>query len=162
MVAEDLRADQKSQRLERFLFPSSCGISSILFPYLNNQKSAATNLERNLGCSFRLQCRAEISRQLCTNFHFHATPPHYLSPSLSIVENAEIMENGAVVDVAVFLTAIAYAIVLFRTILRRLKHEKYELDDYVMLAALVFYTVNTVSYPIIVSTPHLSREGELY
>ena len=37
-------------------------------------------------------------------------------------------------------------------ILRRLKHEKVEADDDVMVAALWFYTANTVSCPTIVST----------
>jgi len=61
------------------------------------------------------------------------------------------MENDAIVNSAAFLTAIAYSIVLLRTVLRRLKHEKFEPDDYVMLFALLLYTINTISYPIIVS-----------
>jgi hypothetical protein len=61
------------------------------------------------------------------------------------------MDNDAIVDSACLLTALAHSIVLFRTILRRLKHEKLEPDDYLSLVALIFYTVTTASYLIIVS-----------
>jgi hypothetical protein len=69
------------------------------------------------------------------------------------------MENDAIVDSAVFLTALAYATVLFRTVLRRLKHEEFEADDYVMLVALLFYTINTASYPIIVGASQTLNEA---
>jgi hypothetical protein len=68
------------------------------------------------------------------------------------------MENDAIVNSAAFLTAIAYAVVLFRTVLRRLKHEKFAPDDYVMLVALLLYTINTASYPIIVSTSQILND----
>ena len=61
------------------------------------------------------------------------------------------MENDAVVPSAAFLSVIAYAIIIFRILLRRLKHEKLEHDDYIMFVSLIFYTVHTVCHPNIVS-----------
>lgn len=61
------------------------------------------------------------------------------------------MDNYAIVNSACLLTAVAYSIVFFRIVVRRLQHEKLEPDDYVSLIALIFYTITTVSYPVIVS-----------
>jgi hypothetical protein len=61
------------------------------------------------------------------------------------------MENDAIVDAAAFLTAVAYTLTFFRAVLRRLKHEKFKPDDCLMVVALLFYTISTASYSIVVS-----------
>lgn len=57
----------------------------------------------------------------------------------------------AIIDSAAVLTTFAYCMTILRVVLRRLKHEKLEPDDVVMVIALVFYTITTASYGIIVS-----------
>lgn len=61
------------------------------------------------------------------------------------------MSAVATVDSAYAFTAASYVIILARTLLRRLKHEKLLLDDYLMLFSMVFYAFNTAAYPITVS-----------
>ncbi|KAF4635568.1 hypothetical protein G7Y89_g2509 [Cudoniella acicularis] len=59
--------------------------------------------------------------------------------------------NVAVVGVAFALTGVSFLIIISRTILRRLKHEEYLLDDFVMLASVVLYAVYTAVFPIAVN-----------
>ncbi|KAF8865719.1 hypothetical protein BDZ45DRAFT_372901 [Acephala macrosclerotiorum] len=55
---------------------------------------------------------------------------------------------AAVVDSAYAFTAASYAIILTRTLLRRLKHESFLPDDYLMFFSTVFATLDTACYPI--------------
>lgn len=55
------------------------------------------------------------------------------------------------VDSAYVLTALSYTIIACRTLLRRLKHEKFHHDDYLMLFATFLYAINTAVYPVVVS-----------
>lgn len=66
--------------------------------------------------------------------------------------------NAATVDGAYVLTALAYAIILIRLALRRLKHERFKIDDYLMAAAMVLYGLNTAAYPMAVN-PHISSSA---
>ncbi|KAH9217593.1 hypothetical protein DL95DRAFT_459197 [Leptodontidium sp. 2 PMI_412] len=59
----------------------------------------------------------------------------------------------AVVNSAIALTAASFLIILSRTFLRRLKHEKSLPDDWLMLVSIIFYVVFTATYPIVVRTP---------
>ena len=113
-----------------------------------------------LGHSFHIQCPIEFLVKWLSTFQFPTGCPLllYRSPSLSLSPDAQRMDNYAIVDSACLLTAVAYSIVLFRIILRRLKHEKLEPDDYIILFALIFYTITTASYPIIVSVSRVSRD----
>jgi hypothetical protein len=56
------------------------------------------------------------------------------------------------VDSAYILTALSYTIIAGRTLLRRLKHEKFQPDDYLMLFATLLYAMNTAVYPVAVSS----------
>ncbi|KUJ20068.1 uncharacterized protein LY89DRAFT_731303 [Mollisia scopiformis] len=58
------------------------------------------------------------------------------------------MSAVATVDSAYAFTAASYAIILTRTLLRRLKHERLLPDDYLILSAMIFYAFNTAVYPI--------------
>ncbi len=51
-------------------------------------------------------------------------------------------------NVAFTLTAASYTIIATRTLLRRMNHEKFQIDDYLMLFATIFYAFDTASYPI--------------
>lgn len=74
-------------------------------------------------------------------------PQNLLSGTMSAV---------AAVDSAYALTAASYAIILTRILLRRLKHERLLSDDYLMLFSMVFYALNTTSWPITVSNESIS------
>jgi hypothetical protein len=63
------------------------------------------------------------------------------------------------VDSAYVLTALSYTIIACRTLLRRLKHEKFHPDDYLMLFATLLYAVNTAVYPVVVSNSVLVCEA---
>lgn len=69
------------------------------------------------------------------------------------------MSAVATVDSAYALTAASYAIILTRILLRRLKHERFLSDDYLMLFAMVFYALNTAAWPITVSNNDISRSS---
>ncbi|KAH6684546.1 hypothetical protein B0J14DRAFT_646453 [Halenospora varia] len=56
--------------------------------------------------------------------------------------------NVAVVGVAYALTGVSFLIILSRMLLRRIKHEAYLIDDFVMLASLGLYAVFTAVSPI--------------
>ncbi|KAG4432288.1 hypothetical protein IFR05_012236 [Cadophora sp. M221] len=56
----------------------------------------------------------------------------------------------AVVNSAIALTAASFLIILSRTFLRRLKHEKFQPDDWLMLVSIIFYVVFTSTYPAVV------------
>ena len=60
--------------------------------------------------------------------------------------------KAATVDSAYALTAASIAIILSRALLRRLRREKFQPDDYLMLFAIVFYAMNTAVYPIVVNS----------
>jgi hypothetical protein len=77
--------------------------------------------------------------------HLLSSQPSTKSPLL-----CGTMSAVATVDSAYVLTAASYAIILTRILLRRLKHEKLLLDDYLMLLSIVFYALNTASCPITV------------
>lgn len=71
------------------------------------------------------------------------------------------VENkAATVDSAYVLTALAYVIILTRLALRRLKHERFKVDDYLMGLAMVFYALNTAVYPVAVSQLRLRSMAE--
>jgi hypothetical protein len=59
--------------------------------------------------------------------------------------------KAAVVDGAYSLAAASFLIILIRTLLRRLKHQSFKPDDYLMLIAIVLFAVNTAAYPLAVS-----------
>lgn len=54
-------------------------------------------------------------------------------------------------DIAYTLTAASYTIIATRTLLRRLNHERFQIDDYLMLFATIFYAFDTACYPIAAS-----------
>ncbi|KAH8682959.1 hypothetical protein BGZ60DRAFT_524302 [Tricladium varicosporioides] len=56
--------------------------------------------------------------------------------------------NIAVVGVAYALTGVSFFIILSRMLLRRMKHEAYLIDDFVMLASLGIYIVFTAVSPV--------------
>jgi hypothetical protein len=60
---------------------------------------------------------------------------------------------GGVVAAAYVLTAASYMIILSRILFRRLKHEAFKPDDYLMLFASVLYTVYTAAFIMAVSLP---------
>jgi hypothetical protein len=62
----------------------------------------------------------------------------------------------AIVAAAYALTAASFLIILSRILLRRLKHEAFKPDDYLMLFATVLYAVFTAAFVIAVSVSRLS------
>lgn len=58
--------------------------------------------------------------------------------------------DAAVVNSAIALTAASFLIVLSRTFLRRLKHERFLPDDWLMLVSIWIYVVFTTTYPDVV------------
>jgi hypothetical protein len=69
------------------------------------------------------------------------------------------MSAVATVDSAYAFTAASYAIILTRTLLRRLKHEKYIPDDYLMFFSMLFAALSTACYPISVNTSLAAMPG---
>jgi hypothetical protein len=61
------------------------------------------------------------------------------------------------VATAYALTAAPYLIVLFRILLRWLKHETFEPDDYLMLFGAVLYAVFTAAFVVAVSPSSLDE-----
>ncbi|OWP01912.1 hypothetical protein B2J93_4762 [Marssonina coronariae] len=60
------------------------------------------------------------------------------------------MDQTATVNSALVLTALSILLILTRLFLRRLKHEAFVLDDWLMLAASVFYVGLTATRPTVV------------
>lgn len=60
--------------------------------------------------------------------------------------------DQSTVNSAVALTAASFLVILSRTVLRRLKHETFVPDDWLMLGSIVFYIVFTATYPVVVCT----------
>jgi hypothetical protein len=56
-----------------------------------------------------------------------------------------------VVDAAYVLTILSFLIILARTLFRRLKHEAFKPDDYLMLASTTIYAAYTGTFIIAVS-----------
>jgi hypothetical protein len=56
-----------------------------------------------------------------------------------------------VVDAAYVLTILSYLIILARTLFRRLKHEAFKPDDYLMLASTAIYAAYTGTFIVAVS-----------
>lgn len=67
--------------------------------------------------------------------------------------------TGNIPAVAIALTTLTYLIIVIRLIFRKLKHEKFQPDDYLISFAFVFYIVDTISTVVIVSSlpPHPSE-----
>jgi hypothetical protein len=59
--------------------------------------------------------------------------------------------TAEIVDAAYVLTAFSYLIVMLRLTLRRLNHDRFTWDDYAIIAAAIFYGLNTAAFPIVVS-----------
>lgn len=72
-----------------------------------------------------------------------------MSPNQTIPVNPSYNKN-VTVNSAYGLTAASYAIILLRTVLRRLEHHSLKHDDYLMLLAVIFYAINTAVYLIAV------------
>jgi len=49
------------------------------------------------------------------------------------------------------LMAISFVVVITRLVLRRLKHEQFTIDDYIMMFAVILYAIDTATYPVAVS-----------
>jgi hypothetical protein len=69
---------------------------------------------------------------------------------------------------AYVLTAVAFLIIFSRIFLRRLKNESFKLDDWVMLASIPVYFMNTACYQVIipngsnlVSNPQLLSQEQI-
>ncbi len=60
-----------------------------------------------------------------------------------MVDSTTATVNGAYV-----LTAFSYLIILTRLAFRRLKHEAFTVDDYLMAFGMVLYALFTASYPM--------------
>jgi hypothetical protein len=58
-----------------------------------------------------------------------------------------------VVGAAYFLTAASFTVILSRILFRRLKHEAFKPDDYLMLSATVLYAIYTAAFIVAVSLP---------
>ena len=63
-----------------------------------------------------------------------------------------------VVNAAFALTVLSYVIILSRTLFRRLKHEAFKPDDYLMLVSIVIYAAYTGTFIVAVSLP-CTRSG---
>jgi hypothetical protein len=63
-----------------------------------------------------------------------------------------------VVNAAFALTVLSYLIILSRTLFRRLKHEAFKPDDYLMLASMVIYAAYTGTFIVAVSLPCTGSE----
>lgn len=61
------------------------------------------------------------------------------------------MRAVTTVESAYAFTAASFIIILFRTLLRKLNHEKLLPDDYLMVFSIIFYAVNTAVYALTVS-----------
>ena len=57
----------------------------------------------------------------------------------------------SLVDAAYVLTVLSYLIILSRTLFRRLKHETFKPDDYLMLASAAIYAAYTGTFIVAVS-----------
>jgi len=76
--------------------------------------------------------------------------------------------NTATLITAYVLTAVSFLIIFSRIFLRRLKNESFKLDDWVMLAAIPIYFMNTACYQVIipngsnlVSNPQLLSQDQI-
>ncbi|CZT50163.1 uncharacterized protein RSE6_11103 [Rhynchosporium secalis] len=58
--------------------------------------------------------------------------------------------DQAIVNSAIAFTAASLIIILFRIFLRRLQHDKFLPDDWLMLISIIFYLFFTATYPIMV------------
>lgn len=58
--------------------------------------------------------------------------------------------NAATLGSAYALTATSFLIILSRIYLRKVKNEPFRLDDWIMLAAMPLYFVNTACYQVII------------
>jgi hypothetical protein len=63
-----------------------------------------------------------------------------------------------VVNAAFALTVLSYLIILSRTLFRRLKHEAFKPDDYLILASMVIYAAYTGTFIVAVSLPCTGSE----
>ena len=64
----------------------------------------------------------------------------------------------ATVNTAYVLAALSLIIVILRFIVRRLNHQRYKVDDYIMLASMALLAVFTATYPVVVSME--TEEGD--
>ena len=64
------------------------------------------------------------------------------------------MENlaAATISSAWALMAVSFAVIVARLVLRRLKHEQFTIDDFIMMFAVILYAVNTGTYPVAVNS----------
>lgn len=62
----------------------------------------------------------------------------------------------AVVDLGYGFTAISVIMVVLRTCIRPLNHEKYKIDDYAMIGSMILLAAITATNPLVVRTSHLN------
>lgn len=71
-----------------------------------------------------------------------------------------VANKAATVGTACALTFLSYLIILTRLSLRKVRHEAYKIDDYLMGSAMILYAVYTAVIPVAVCIPVVSVEME--